>query len=189
MHTSGSVLLLAIACFCSVFFACSVLERQSAAKHGCEAAEIVEGNLAYNRLVCEGARQMEQRRYAEAAKTFEMAMKIPLFEFPNFALFPRLALAFFKAGDREKAKDALQKAEISLSVLIGKMHCKEEEQDFRLVNQEGVSVAVHGEAISERMCGAAYEYIYTQRSFEIVLSDAKLIALYFEVKQEIEGDR
>ncbi len=154
----------------------------------CEVIELVEGNLDYNRLVCEGVRHMQQGHPVDAGLTFEKAMRMPLFEFPNFKLYPRLALSYFRAGNRDKAKETLKKSELALSVLIGSAYCKETEKGFRLVKQEGIAPESHYESeIARRMCGAAYEYVYSQRSFEIVLHNARLIEAYVEAKKEIDN--
>ncbi|MBT8420671.1 MAG: hypothetical protein KJO08_07405 [Gammaproteobacteria bacterium] len=151
----------------------------------CDAPELVEGNAKYNQLVCNGVGFMTRNRYAEAAKTFEMAMEVPLFEMPNFELFPRLALAHFMAGNREKAMENLKKAELSLSVLTGILHCLETEQGLFVVRENGERIDDFG--ISRKMCGAAYDYFYRRFSLEQVLQEAELVKRYFDIKNRIRG--
>lgn len=153
--------LFALACCGCIYSVCDASDQQATQDPDCGAMEQAEGNPEYNRLVCEGLRQMERGHFAEATQTFEAAMKIPLFEFPNFALFSRLALAYLRAGDNTAARDALKKAELSLSVLIGATRCEETEKGFRLIKRGDIAVSANQDKeVTRRMCGAAYEYIY-----------------------------
>lgn len=159
----------------------------AAEKETCEALELVEGNVEYNQLVCKGVRQMQLKNYSEAVKFFEEAMQKKLFEFPNFKLYPRLTLAYLGAGNVNKAKENLTNAELSLSILIGAVRCEETDKGFRLVNKDGSIVQIPSQNITQRMCGAAYEYIYTQPSFKSTLYNAELIKIYLQAKKEVES--
>jgi tetratricopeptide (TPR) repeat protein len=156
-------------------------------KPRCEAVELVEGNPRYNRLVCKGMEQVKQKRYAEAVKSFETAIEERLFEYPNIELYPRLALTHFHTGNRNKAQENLAKAELSLSVLIGAIRCEETAKGFRLIKRDESAVSSpYQMEISKKMCGAAFESLYTQRTFETTLHDAKLINVYYQARKEIK---
>nr|VFJ50500.1 MAG: hypothetical protein BECKDK2373C_GA0170839_102910 [Candidatus Kentron sp. DK] len=161
---------------------CGATETQS----DCDAPELVEGSgPEYNQLVCDGARLMAQGYYGEATKAFEAAMKIPFLDMPNFKLFPRLALAYFMAGEREKATENLEKADLSLSVLTGIVRCKEDDRGlFFLVHESGKRI--DNIDIVHRMCGAAYDYFYGRYSLEQVLQDAELVRRYFDIRDRIQ---
>jgi hypothetical protein len=187
VHKGIGLLLVAFLFGCSNQGAKAVVQP-TATQQDCHVIELVEDNPRYNALVCQGVDQMTAGRGAEAVKTFERAMNESLFEFPNFKLFSRLALAYFRTGDRAKAIVALKKAELSLSVLIGAARCEEAEMGFRVVDNGGVPLDAEMQAdIAGRMCGAAYDYVYSQRTLESVLSDARLIESYYQSREEIEG--
>lgn len=153
----------------------------------CVAIELSSGSPEYNRILCEGLERMQQKRYGDAVLAFESAMEVPLFEVPNFALYPRLALAHYSAGNYDKARDNLSKAELALSVLIQSIRCEEKDDGFRLIKRDGTEVNSQFESeISKRMCGAAYESYYTERTFDSTLRDAKLIELFYRIKNDLD---
>lgn len=129
----------------------------------CEALELAAGPPEYNDLVCDGIEAMKTGRHQEAAERFEKALVIHLHEVPNVALFTRLASAYHQAGDRQRALENIERAELSLNVLTGAVRCLEP----RGLSRDGVTPIVdrHANEIEGRMCGAAYEYIYEQKTW------------------------
>ena len=102
---------------------------------GCTAPELIQGVPAlnhYNELICSGISYVESGKYAAAVKSFEEALAIKIHESPNFELLPRLAWARFKQGDISAARDDLMRAELSLSVFAGLIHCQETDVGFHL---------------------------------------------------------
>jgi len=96
-------------------------------------------------------------------------------------------MVYSMAGNITKAKENSLKAELSLSVLIGNARCLETRNGFRLTRQDRSTIqAAYQDEVTKRMCGAAYEYVYTQRSFKSVLHDAELIKIYFQAKALID---
>lgn len=77
----------------------------------CDAIEL-GGAPTYDEWVCDGIAAMERKDFAQAIRLFEQAMEVPLFEWPNYMLFPRLALVYHYAGQRQKARETLEKAEL-----------------------------------------------------------------------------
>ena len=156
----------------------------------CDVAEVVAGAVEYNELARSGVALMKDGAYREAAKHFERALKIPLFEQPNFKLLPRLALAQFRAGDREKADATLERAELALSVLAGVVYCVEGEAGFELVYSTGHPVTSSQEAnVAGRMCGAAYDGYYVRPTLESFVRDSELLQCFFDIREEIERSR
>ncbi len=162
----------------------------------CEALELFgKDDSDYNRLVCEGVAHMQRQQYKQAARAFEAAMQKTLYDSPNFVLYPRLALAYWRAGDSAKAKAALKKGEIALSIFIGAVKCLETQEALDVVKRAGsdtdraIYESPFWNEVSKRMCGGAYDVIYAQRSFARVLSEAKLVQAYLDIKEEIEAQR
>lgn len=154
----------------------------------CHALELSQSNQTYNKLVCAGVSAMNKNDYKGAATYFEQATNLKLFEFPNFELFPRLALAYFKAGERTKAEANLQKARLSLNVLVGIVKCRENESGFYLVGSDNVPISSrYSLEIAKRMCGAAYSDLYKVASLEDFLGKAKLLKYYFSISRQIES--
>lgn len=152
----------------------------------CDVQELTN-NSDYNEFVCAGVQHMQEKKYGEAIKSFEAALDLPLFEWPNFELLPRLAWAHFKAGDSKKAENTLEKAELSLSVFVGILKCNEVEDGFYLSDEYGNRLTgKNSSEVTAVMCGAIYESYYEQRSLEYILTDAKLVKRYFDVKRRIE---
>ena len=141
----------------------------------CDAPEVIdigEGFKYHNTLLCSGIEHMNAHRFRDAITAFETALSLRFLDVPNFELLPRLAEAYFRAGDIENAKRCLSAAELSLSILIGALRCVEvdvEEFGFSHIVQDEFGTRVTGVVVAEvlnRMCGAAYEYIYDHRSFD-----------------------
>lgn len=155
----------------------------------CDAVELVSGNQRYNRLVCSGIDMLDQGRFGEAVRYLEDASNVMIFEFPNFMILPRLALAYWRLGDKSKATEYLNQSHLSLSVLIGIYQCEERNDGVRIVDAYGGEVKEPGIiAVLRRMCGAAYEYVYEQISFEIYLDNARLIQHHLEIARVIQGN-
>jgi hypothetical protein len=130
---------------------------------------------------------MDAGRFAEAARDFEQALAIRLFEIPNFQLFPKLALAYSRAGDKRAARLNLERGRIALSLLVGVYHCDETPTGY-LLDEAGTPLeGPQASEIMRRMCGAIYEHIYTSSSLEGFVWRARLVEYYFTVAKEIEG--
>jgi hypothetical protein len=131
---------------------------------------------------------MERGRYSQAIEELLRAKSMGFVEYPNFLLYPRLALAYFKSGDKVKAKETLKKAELTLLIYQGVVHCEEGDQEFHLVAPEDVKIepSVSEEVIGV-MCGAIYEEYYHPHTLVGVIEDAKLIKHYCDVQKRIEG--
>ena len=162
----------------------------------CDAPELFgKDDNDYNRLVCEGTTHMQRQQYTQAVRAFEAAMQKTLYDSPNFVLYPRLALAYLRAGDPAKARATLKKGEIALSIFIGAVKCLETNEQLNVIKQAGsdsdraVYESPYWPEVSRRMCGAMYDIIYTQRSFTRVLGEAKLVQAYLDIKKEIETQK
>lgn len=166
----------------------------AAQQASCNALELVEpGGPRYNALVCQGVESMDRNEYENAIRWFEDAMSIRLPDVPNFKLFPRLALAYWRSGKQDKALENLEKARLSLLMLIGTYKCQSTPNSFLLVDPLGD--VVDGPQVADirrRMCGAAYEnyYGYTEGPFDDqlldrFLGDARLVENYLVIARTI----
>jgi tetratricopeptide (TPR) repeat protein len=164
--------------------------RTAAAQVGpqCGAIELIQTEDQYNRLVCDGIRAMADGNQSQAVDSFEKALGIQLFEYPNFVLLPRLALAYWSAGRVEDAYATLEKARLTLLVLVGIYRCQERESDwtYQLVDASGQLVRErYAEEINSLMCGAAYVDIYALdewRSLESFVVDGQLVDHYLRIR-------
>jgi hypothetical protein len=169
-----------------VFCTSSGVTAANSAK--CAAIELIDGARAYNNLVCNGIASMNAKRYKQAIVTLTEALNTPLHEIPNFALYSRLSMLYFLNGDTAEAEVALAKAELSLSVLFGIVECAETDDGFKLRRRGGGFVNSRFEKeITQRMCGAAYEYFYQSKTLEDILQDAKLLQYYLSVRRQIQS--
>ncbi len=158
----------------------------------CDALELISGHSDYNSLVCAGVQKVEERKYEEAISLFEQALAVPLREWSNFLLLPRLALAHHLSGSGQKAESVLLKAELTLSVFLGLMTCEQTETGYvvRRAYEDYLTGQV-GNEVAAIMCGNEYHYVSERDTLEQVLLEAKLIENYFEIKRQIglsEGD-
>ena len=183
--------------FIFIGFAFLSIQSEADTTHICDAIEIIdlgEGYNNYNNLLCSGIEQMKEERFEDAISPFKAALSIRFLDIPNFELLPRLAMAYFRAGDIENAKYYLSATELSLSIRISTLKCVEVEvEDFgdSHIITDRYGVRLYGDVVEEvanRMCGAAYDYLYPQRSFSITLGNAKLITRYYAVKRLIESE-
>lgn len=154
----------------------------------CNAIELVEGGKDYNSLVCQGHEAMSVGNYRSAIDLLEKAAAIHLFETPNYKLYPTLALAYFKTGNEEKAKEYLEKARLALSIVVGIMHCEDTDSSFYIAEYETQVVdSKYNKDIAQTMCGEAYEEAYAGRTLKGIAADAELIKYYFSVRTQIEA--
>lgn len=156
----------------------------------CNAIELIAGQTAaLDEDVCQAVADFQRGNYREAAEALERASTIPLLEFPNFSVLPRLALAHWRAGNREKAHAALAQAELALLVFVHNVRCAESSGGGFFLSHDGKTPITHTfrNEVAERMCGDALSSRYEQKSLEEVVYDAALIKFYFEVRDEIAG--
>ncbi len=167
-----------------------LLAIEGGAKEGgasCTVLELVEGNPRYNSLVCEAVEHEAAGRYERAALSLETALKLPLFEVPNFKLYGRLASVYAGAGDPEKARRVLEQGELALSVLAGIYRCAEGKGGYVLVDRRGEDVnSPFNALVASRMCGAALDYYYWRPSLEAFVRDAKLIGSFLALRKKVE---
>lgn len=159
----------------------------TSAGYRCVAPELIQSAPEeYNRLVCEGIRKLQVGKFVDAVSDFEKATSIPLFEQPNFELYPRLALASARAGDARLAQEYLVKAELSLKVFTGMLSCREGEDGWHLIARELKPISEkYADAIAMRMCGAAYDYIYVRDNLERVLVEAEMVRNYLDIRKQV----
>lgn len=127
----------------------------------CEAYEVLKGHDAYNVLLCAGIAAYDDGQYGEAVSAFKKALDEPLFEYPNFELLPRLALAYHSSGAHRLAEEYLAVSELTFSVYFGILECREENNNYWLVDHFGEKLGHPlAERTMNRMCGAILEPIY-----------------------------
>ena len=166
----------------AIISGCVVVDTQPV----CDVPELKHGKSYYNELVCSGVEFAESGKYADAVKSFEKAIAIRFHESTNFELFPKLAWARFKNGNFSAAKEDLKRAELSLSVFAGLIHCQETDEGFYLKNNAGIKLTGEiSSEVSRIMCGAAYDYIYRRDSLDRVLLEAELVKRYMDVEKKI----
>ena len=154
-------------------------------KVSCNAIEVYKGNDNYNHLLCSGIEYMNKKKYKDAINKFEKAMQVNLLEFPNFKIYTRLALAYFLYKDEKKAKENIQKAELSLLLYVRIIYCKDYKESYILVDKYHNYISQqYSNEISNLMCGAAYEYIYNA-TLESIAYDSELIKYFVYVKNQL----
>ncbi len=127
----------------------------------CEALEVLQGHDTYNALLCAAIAAYDDGRYKEAVTAFKKALDQPLFEYPNFELLPRLALAYHSSGASRSAEGYLAESELTFSVYFGILECREKNNVYWLADQFGQKVGHPlAERTMNRMCGAILEPIY-----------------------------
>lgn len=175
---------------CVLAASASVLANDQA-KPSCVAIELVEGEGSYNDSVCRGKELMEEGRYLEATKALETAVNLRFHEAPNFRALPLLAKAYLMAGDRGKAKEILEEARLSLSVVTEVARCSESESGFSLVGPLGPLPKSRAASVAAaRMCGGAYADFYEWRpSLESFLRDAEVVERFRQIEADFANER
>lgn len=151
----------------------------------------------YNALVCTGVEYMDRGDYLAAAEVLEEAMNVRFFESANYVLFPRLALAYFRAGDTLKAESNLRKAELSLSIKSGVIKCVERGEDQYVLRRkkdgriglQDIPMRKEEEDIVERMCGSLRGGggLFAVMPLEELRWLVQSIMYYFQVKDALTG--
>lgn len=160
------------------------LNAQAGQAVACAVPELAD-HPGYDQLVCEGVAATAAGNYAEAVASFEAAMEIRLFEFPNFELYSRLSLAYWRAGRADEARTTLEKARISLNLFIGIGRCEETDVGFRFVDQFGLEITgAIADEVKRRMCGAIYEPYYGT-TLDTIVRDAELVAIYRQALEQV----
>lgn len=141
----------------------------------CEAYEVLQAHDTYNAMLCAGIAAYDGGRYEEAVAAFKRALDQPLFEYPNFELLPRLALAYYSSGARQLAEEYLAVSELTFSVYFGILECKEENNVYWLADYFGQKVGHPlAERTMNRMCGAVLEPIYRPATLARVGHNSRL---------------
>jgi tetratricopeptide (TPR) repeat protein len=155
----------------------------------CEARETVEGHDTYNGLLCAGIAADDSGRYEEAVAAFKKALDQFLFEYPNFELLPRLALAYQKSGARRLAEEYLAESELTFSVYFGILECKEENNVYWLADHFGHRVKHPlAERTMNRMCGAILEHIYRPATLARIAFNCRLYESLRAAQLAINGE-
>lgn len=151
----------------------------------CPSLLFIEGHKEYGGRVCAGDGFFQLQEFDKALVEYENALALPLHETPNFELLPQLASTYFKLGKLERAYQIVSESELSLQIFIGGAKCVETEvYDINAPSIELFSVETR-KSVSLRMCGAAYDSLYAQGTFQHTLIEAELIKKHKEVKEQI----
>ena len=130
---------------------------------------------------------------AQLLMLFEKALKQPVYEVPNFKLYPRLALAYSMNGNDKEAKENLEKARLSLEIFTRMLVCVESDNGIFIAKstwgQANKVKSPYHDEIMGRMCGASYEHMYERQSLEDILIESELVKHYLEIKKKIEGKK
>ena len=136
---------------------------------------------------------MDAGQYVDAAKTMEEALRMEFLDVPNYALLPRLALAYYRAGRLEEAKSHLRMAELSLSLVAGVIECTvtvpfklRTKAKFHSGPRELKIGPEEKETIS-RMCGEGLTWSYGGFAIDELRLVVDELVYYWRVKDEIEG--
>ena len=160
----------------------------------CDAVEfdrfnVTPNDIAYNRLLCDGLRELAQDRPRKAADRFQEALDLFFLERPNFGLLSRYALALHRSGERATARRTLQVATLTLEVYFGVSRCEETENDVVLViPQRRVVDAEVREAARRIMCGAAFDSFLGGADLDKLYRSLDLLELHYRIKREIEQE-
>lgn len=155
----------------------------------CEAYEVLQGHDTYNALLCAGIVAYDGGRFEEAVGTFEKALDQPLFEYPNFELLPRLALAYFSSGEDRSAREYLAESELTFSVYFGILECKEEKNVYWLADHFGQRVNHPlADRTMNRMCGAILEPIYRPATLARIGYNYRLLETLRAAQTAINGE-
>lgn len=131
---------------------------------------------------------MDQGRYRDAIGRLEEASELRLLNMPNYAVFPRLALAHHLTGEAAKAAEYLKLAELSLSLMVGHLQCQRRNNQFEIVDRSAVAIKSDlAKSLVQRMCTEEYEGLYASIALDAIASEAALIEYYLIVKRTIEA--
>jgi hypothetical protein len=173
-----------------IAFALLVVAARSATAQSCTVPELVEGDSVYNALVCDGIAKLNADDVAAAATRLRQASQVRIHAYPNFRVLPRLALAYHALGDNESALNVLDEAILSFDVFYGFARCRMEDDGYQLeLPWRGeASSAIRARVVS-RMCGEAFDAVYSQASTRGLLADHALFDLLAEAAATIRSKK
>ena len=160
----------------------------------CDAVEydrfnVTPNDIAYNRLLCDGLRELAQDRPRKAADRFREALDLFFLERPNFELISRYALALHRSGERETARRTLRVAALTLEIYFGVSRCEETDDDVTLLIPKRRSVEPEvREAARRFMCGAAFSSYLGTPDLDRLYRSRDLLELHYQIKREIERE-
>ncbi len=155
----------------------------------CEAYEVLQGHDIYNALLCTGIAAYDGGQFVEAVAALKKAFDQPLFEYPNFELLPRLALAHHFSGARRLAEEYLAVSELTFSVYFGILECREANNVYWLADHFGDKVDdPMAERTMNRMCGAILEPIYRPATFSRIGYNCRLLETLQAARTAINGE-
>jgi hypothetical protein len=162
----------------------------SASHAPCDSPALVDVGLPYSRqyneLVCDGLAMLVRDQPRQAARKFEAALAMKLFEKPNYRLLPYLALANALTNEFDAARENIAKAELSLEVATGVARCIEIAGSEDLVYVSGAPmVSPYRSVVATTMCGAAYDGYYIHDSLEDYLERSRLVAAFLDIKNRV----
>jgi hypothetical protein len=150
---------------------------------------VTPNDITYNRLLCDGLRELAQDRPHKASNRFREALDLWFLDRPNFALLSRYALALHRSEERPAARRALRVAALTLEVYFGVSRCKETVDDVALVIPKGRIVEPEVKEAARRiMCGAAFDSFLSGPNLDKIYRSYDLLELHYRIKREIEQE-
>ena len=140
-------------------------------------------------MLCAGLAAYDTGQYEEAVAALRKALDQPLFEYPNFELLPRLALAYQNFGAGRLAEEYLAESELTFSVYFGILECKEENNVYWLADHFGQRVKHPlAERTMNRMCGAILEHIYRPATLARIAFNCRLLETLRAAQLAVNGE-
>jgi hypothetical protein len=155
----------------------------------CTAPELMRmPDPEYDRLVCDALDAIELRDWNRALRLLLAADSVGFHEATNYRVLPRIAEVYHLMGERDKALEVLQRAELALQVSAGLIECRETRVGFHLRDAAGVPIGgVAARDVEFRMCGAIYEDSYGIRSLEDLAWKADAVRIFLRVRALVTG--
>jgi hypothetical protein len=155
----------------------------------CTAPELMRmPDPEYDQLVCDAFDAIELREWNRALRLLLAADSVGFHEATNYRVLPRIAEVYYVMGERDKALEVLQRAELALQVSVGLIECRETRVGFHLRDAAGMPIGgVAARDVEIRMCGAAYEDSYGIRSLEDLSWKADIVRVFLRVRALVSG--
>lgn len=155
----------------------------------CTAPELMRmPDPEYDQLVCDALDAMEVRDWKGALRLLLAADSVRFHEATNYRVLPRIAEVYHLLGERGKALDVLERAELALQVSVGLRECRETRVGFHLRDTAGMPIGgVAARDVEIRMCGAAYEDSNGIHSLEDLAWKADVVRIFLRVRALVTG--
>lgn len=154
----------------------------SATHYECDHAYPVD-NIEFNDLVCQANSFTREKKYGQAIRSLEDALKVPTHEILYFEVFANLAKLYYLNEQKEKYLEYLEKYKISLAVFSGIAQCQFKNNEFLITNNlDKPIISKNIQQVIHAMCGGEVSLYLERNDLDRLDIEAGYYKLYLDLQ-------